>query len=33
MNNISERLLELAKGNKKYTAFNKKIINTKKEVL
>jgi 3-methyladenine DNA glycosylase AlkD len=33
MNNIFEKLLELARGNEEYAIFNKKIINTKKEVL
>ncbi|MDR1988482.1 MAG: DNA alkylation repair protein [Candidatus Peribacteria bacterium] len=33
MKNIRKKLSNLAKGNTKYAIFNKKIINTKKEVL
>ncbi|MDR2641119.1 MAG: DNA alkylation repair protein [Candidatus Peribacteria bacterium] len=33
MQNIRKKLLELSKGNEEYAIFNKKIVNTKKEVL
>jgi hypothetical protein len=33
MKNINKTLKKLAEGNKKYALFNKKIVNTKKEIL
>jgi 3-methyladenine DNA glycosylase AlkD len=33
INNISEKLLELAKGNEEYAIFSKKIVNTEMNVL